>query len=361
MTRIKIRISTCGLVCFAVPHQGGHGAGLRAIAKNIVLSPTGDANNDLLGSLKSNSLFQENQTAFFKHQLEDWGMPSWYGPSDKILSRDYAFHFARGNPKQDGISRSISEQPIDHLGFAASYGMKFSIMKSLSADHHSRNASYFLCCAISSLYHHSNGSPITSRVLDLACTFLNYGANSNLPAFGSTVWGYFLLRIFLAKLSSRPRARYNVCGVFNGKSLTRAFKCFIENGADKNGILTSMSWLCAIKIDETCLQRFSNTSRNLEYKQGSDYYPKFGIKISVPTRIRYCLSDSPNSADMYSVCVLDGAFSHSRYTESSGMEFGTWALSEQQSDRFIRAFERWIIPTETPPPCTETEFRRQLR
>ncbi len=72
----NLRKATYGLVFFAVPHQGGHGAGLGAIAKNIVLSLTGDANNDLIESLKSNSLFQENQTAFFKHQLEDYQIVS---------------------------------------------------------------------------------------------------------------------------------------------------------------------------------------------------------------------------------------------------------------------------------------------
>ena len=75
-TYSNIRKATNSLVFFAVPHQGGHGAGLGAIAKNIVLSLTGDANNDLIESLKSNSLFQEHQTAFFKHQLEDYHVVS---------------------------------------------------------------------------------------------------------------------------------------------------------------------------------------------------------------------------------------------------------------------------------------------
>ncbi|KAL9132774.1 MAG: hypothetical protein Q9175_006049 [Cornicularia normoerica] len=73
-----LRKATYGLVFFAVPHQGGHGAGLGAIAKNIVLSLTGDAKNDIIESLKSNSLFQENQAAFFKHQLEDYQIVSVY-------------------------------------------------------------------------------------------------------------------------------------------------------------------------------------------------------------------------------------------------------------------------------------------
>lgn len=77
-TYINLRKATHGLVFFAVPHQGGHGAGLGTIAKNIVLSLTGDAKNDIVESLKSNSLFQENQAAIFKHQLEDYQIVSIY-------------------------------------------------------------------------------------------------------------------------------------------------------------------------------------------------------------------------------------------------------------------------------------------
>ena len=61
-----------------MPNQGGHGAGLGAIAKNIVLGLTGDANSDIIESLKSNSLFQENQATAFKHQLEDFRIVSVY-------------------------------------------------------------------------------------------------------------------------------------------------------------------------------------------------------------------------------------------------------------------------------------------
>ena len=72
----NVRSATYGLVFFAVPHQGGHGTTLGAIAKNIVLSVNGDSRNDLVESLKQNSLFQENQAMLFKHQLEDYQVVS---------------------------------------------------------------------------------------------------------------------------------------------------------------------------------------------------------------------------------------------------------------------------------------------
>ena len=75
---LHIRKSTHGLVFFAVPHQGGSGATLGTIAKNIVLALNGDANNNIVESLKSNSLFQETQAVIFKHQLLDYPIVSVY-------------------------------------------------------------------------------------------------------------------------------------------------------------------------------------------------------------------------------------------------------------------------------------------
>lgn len=72
----NIRAATTGLCFFAVPHQGGHGASLGIIAKNIVVSLTGDSKNNLVESLQRNSLFQESQAELFKHQLEDYRIVS---------------------------------------------------------------------------------------------------------------------------------------------------------------------------------------------------------------------------------------------------------------------------------------------
>ncbi|KAL9634164.1 MAG: hypothetical protein Q9204_003107 [Flavoplaca sp. TL-2023a] len=71
-----LRKNTYGLVFFAVPHQGGHGASLGKIAKNIVTTLNGSSRNDLIESLCANSFFQENQATFFRHQLEDYQIVS---------------------------------------------------------------------------------------------------------------------------------------------------------------------------------------------------------------------------------------------------------------------------------------------
>lgn len=77
-TFASLRKNTYGLVFFAVPHQGGHGANLGKIAKNLVTSLSGNSRNDLVESLEKNSLSQENQATLFKHQLEDYQIISVY-------------------------------------------------------------------------------------------------------------------------------------------------------------------------------------------------------------------------------------------------------------------------------------------
>lgn len=68
---LTLKKATCGLVFFAVPHKDGYKADLNTVAKNIVSSMTGNAKNDTIGSLKSNSLFLETLATSFQDQLEE--------------------------------------------------------------------------------------------------------------------------------------------------------------------------------------------------------------------------------------------------------------------------------------------------
>src|SRR5258708_1015492 len=72
----EIRGATYGLVFFAVPHRGGHGAALGAVIKNIIVSFTGNSRNDLVESLRQNSSFLDHQATLFSHQLEDYQIVS---------------------------------------------------------------------------------------------------------------------------------------------------------------------------------------------------------------------------------------------------------------------------------------------
>lgn len=87
------------------------------------------------------------------------------------------------------------------------------------------------------------------------------------------------------------------------------------------------------------------------------------MDISVPTLIQYCLGSSTTSANTLSICARNGALPYSRCTEVC-INFSDrpylknrkngdwepfedlrewWALSEKQSDRFVKAYETDLI------------------
>jgi hypothetical protein len=73
------RDSTYGLVFFGTPHRGGRGGAFGLLAARIAKFVSGDrADNDLLECLKSNSLFTQQATDRFSHQLEKYQVISFF-------------------------------------------------------------------------------------------------------------------------------------------------------------------------------------------------------------------------------------------------------------------------------------------
>lgn len=252
--------------------------------------------------------------------------------------------------KEDNNSTSISEKPIDYVGFAASYGLKIFIQQHvalLPAELRSRKAQYLLFCAISSLRFCQNHYWIIQGVLDLACMLLEYGANPNTPGLGSTVWGYLLVVMFKTRhhWSKAVGAFWRI-----------AVKCFIDHGADTNGTLSRRKFH-TLKIKRHNLHALAIDLPDLGDR--SEYRTKcfIGIEVSVPTVIRFCLCASPAATDILSSCMPNGALLNSKITEMtvqieepiSSREvppkvIKRWALSQQQSDRLLEAFHGLIRP-----------------
>ena len=60
------------------PHQGGNKASLGSIAGRIATALLGNPANDLMESLVKNSLLREGSSNYFRHQLEDYYIISFY-------------------------------------------------------------------------------------------------------------------------------------------------------------------------------------------------------------------------------------------------------------------------------------------
>ncbi|KAK3190887.1 hypothetical protein K4F52_003204 [Lecanicillium sp. MT-2017a] len=73
-----IGASTCGLVFFGTPHQGGKKTGLGDIAATLTRAVRQDVTNSFMESLKEDRLFSNALNDNFKHQLEDRYIISFY-------------------------------------------------------------------------------------------------------------------------------------------------------------------------------------------------------------------------------------------------------------------------------------------
>lgn len=290
------------------------------------------------------------------YPLSGWGRV-W---SDKRFSGAYAFRSTGNCLKEDNTSVSVPEGPIDYLGFAASCGLGPSIyehMESLPANLRSRQAQYLLCCVISSPYIWYVPSRQILKVMNLACTLLKYGVNPNVPAFGSTLWGFFLAQMF--QMKSYRNELYGHPFDLAEDAWSTVCKCFIDHGADTNGTLYVKSEHMVFRIDRSELSTLLNNSSLLEDVLEDDLYSecyyRFSLEMSVPTAIRYCEGNSPITTETLSMCMLNGALRHSKFTditigylsrENPERNWETWVLSQQQSDRLVEAYEGSIVPRE---------------
>ncbi|KAL9132773.1 MAG: hypothetical protein Q9175_006048 [Cornicularia normoerica] len=294
-------------------------------------------------------------------RIDGWNIQYWQ-KTPKL--EDHIFYSHSNESREEAASRLVSEQPIDYLSFAASRGLKFYVqqqMNLLPADLHSRNAEYLLCCTLGSVfwvYETRDRWAQIPRFLDLACTLLNYGANPNLPTVEGTIWGQFLALMF---------AEYDL-GCVDRNAWRTVFKCFIEHGADTNGILSIRRSLRTLKIDKRHLHGLSKISSKLENKLGlwCDYVCR--IELSVPRLAWNCLGDSTINAKNLPVCMLNGASSHLTCTEISirtskhayetGEKFDTWELSQNQSDRLLGVHGESVLFFERLAESGRLEFER---
>ena len=310
-------------------------------------------------------------------RIHDWASrdSSAYWHELQEYNEQILFHSASNQFEEGVIPRRVPQTPIDYLGFAASYPLRLYIeqqMKSFSADYHAHVASYLLCCVVCSRFLNPSSTPLNlhwrihglplEKHYDLILTLLSYGADPNVPVLKSTIWGCFLDVMFYKKAAHRMLKDPFV----DEKACKAVLECFIEHGADVDGILdTGDTPGSHFQVNERHLQELSDCSSKIKEMLRYECVFCFRFNMSVPTLIRYCLGASPMSTELLSTCMRKGALLHSKWTEISisfnGVrEYETWALSKQQSDRMLQAFERYIMPNEHPPLRIVYELRCQI-
>jgi pimeloyl-ACP methyl ester carboxylesterase len=84
--------ATYGLVFFGCPHRGSRGSAPGQIAADVARFLSQDkAKNDLLDCLRKNSLFTQEATERFRHQLERYNVISFYETRPMLVPRAGVF------------------------------------------------------------------------------------------------------------------------------------------------------------------------------------------------------------------------------------------------------------------------------
>jgi pimeloyl-ACP methyl ester carboxylesterase len=119
--------ATHGLVFFACPHRGSNGAGTGQIAVNVARFLSQDsAKNDLLDCLRTNSLFTQEATERFRHQLERYRVISFYETRPMVVAKANVFKRALSgivvdkdsavlNLSGDRATALCERRPFEHL------------------------------------------------------------------------------------------------------------------------------------------------------------------------------------------------------------------------------------------------------
>jgi Putative serine esterase (DUF676) len=118
--------ATYGLVFFSCPHRGSHGVEPGQIAANVARFLSQDkARNDLLDCLKTNSLFTQEATERFRHQLERYNVISFYETRPMLV------------PKAGVFRRALSGIVVDRDSAVLNLSGDREVQLPLNADHSS--------------------------------------------------------------------------------------------------------------------------------------------------------------------------------------------------------------------------------
>lgn len=146
-----------------------------------------------------------------------------------------SWHSAMSGKIDHGPIAEVPTAPVDILGVACCHGLSHYVYHALDSrrnDYDRETATHLLCCSMWALrYDREDFGPLSDRTkgsLRLLCEFLKRGANPNfyVNKFSTTIWGEFLARVGLRKLSHEDQSAYG-----------KVTKVFVDHGADVHEIV----------------------------------------------------------------------------------------------------------------------------
>ena len=196
------------------------------------------------------------------------------------------------------VSRVPSHEPLDFLGFAASWNFPRYVLDTIQSQKRTFNqelAEYLLCCYLwpSSTFTMFNRCVTHQAEIDLVAECLRRDANPNARTSMSTLWGSFLWNLLF---------RYEHC--IGKPHLVSAVQCallFVEHGATADG-----DWTLRTPVTVSWLK----LSKSAKKKTHCDM--KLSLRLSTITVLETCLGHQPDFPRLRDICVAKGARYYAR-------------------------------------------------
>ena len=295
----------------------------------------------------------------------------WYWRAKIFAISNHTFESASessSNSRKSRLLRSVPEVPIDYLGLSVTYGMGIFLQQHINDLGYGlrfSDADYLLRCAIEhSVWRKYKSTFLHARVLQIACALLKSGADPNNQFKATTIWGLFLMTMCSVKHMMRFGYRSDLSPEFPEEAWQSCFQCFVESGADTNGILEIgvFPWF-VFDIKRGHLHTLSAFHPSPTCQTDNPCHYTMNIKASVPKLIRYCLGSSTISEELYEKCILQGAQSFSRIIDINivcNRRYTQLRLDQHDSDQLLKAYEQYLIPTGHPSPFVQTQFESHI-
>lgn len=247
------------------------------------------------------------------------------------------FYSDESEHRQNPSCGPIATFPVDFLGLAARCGLSLYVQQKFETGYglsHRQTASYLLCCAVSELRDLFPGvffsvpHAADSKRIELIVTLLRGGADPNMVAFDGTIWVQ-VLRQLDYRFGSRSLWTSGR-GAFQSleEAWIKVITAFLESDANVHEI-----------IERSIASLVSRTGI-----RPKDFVVEMTIQLSALSVIEKFLGHAPGLEEIQKFFRAKGAFS---YIKCLTLDFDfegdcpneSYALSQQQSDEFLKAWD----------------------
>jgi len=146
-----IKDATKGLVFFATPHRGGNqtSVDIGGVVAKIATHLGFQKGDDLVETLNAGSMFTDMMREHWRHQLLNYGIVSFWGAYDHIVTKDSA-RFGMSGPYETDLALEADHSGVCKFGHSQTDQDNFKFVRSKIQDLYDRALRIGELCALPS-------------------------------------------------------------------------------------------------------------------------------------------------------------------------------------------------------------------